>query len=406
MLQIPFTDAKLEKLLRENANVNTTINRKLSAASGPTLNRAPAVNERYFLGTYHRLTKVVDIRASPMVGAGVGGWKDGVMWSEPPICQILRPLQHVISVGEHNIEIVDWKSAALRQRLTVDPSCSFRILCAHHGHTLLSVDKKKVGSVLYWMRESSTAPRQPGSILSAVKIANEPRNLLDRLQSPVNNGNMPTLKTPVSMESSMEDFTISDRSAQQDKEADAMSIGTVTSENESEFHQQPNHLNNPRGPNPILRPSHLMMPYSGPPPRMYIGDQSPSRPQYRNMGSMPRYDIRFRPNPNYQGPHHQPRPFYSMSESGAPVSMHRPPPQQRPRPDGQYQMHPIQQYPRHQIRPMEVGDPRIRPRPAYRPRPDYDSINGRSNFSLSPESRFRQVNNTQNPASDPRNRYT
>ncbi|KAJ3344609.1 hypothetical protein HDU91_000164, partial [Kappamyces sp. JEL0680] len=126
--QIPYSDAKLEQLLRESSK----------ALGGPTLARlSVTMSERYFLGTYHRLTKVVDAKAHPMVGAGVGGWKDGVMWSEPPVLQILRPLQHVMSCGKNNIEIVEWKTASLKQRLSLDPGSSFKVLAQRHGYTLV-----------------------------------------------------------------------------------------------------------------------------------------------------------------------------------------------------------------------------------------------------------------------------
>jgi hypothetical protein len=199
MLQIPFTDSKLEQLLRENGKASQTTNRKLAAVTGPTLKRGQSMTDRYFLGTYHRLTKVVDEKGYPMIGTGVGGWKDGVMWSEPPIIQILRPLQHVMSCGRNNIEIVDWKSAILKQRLTVEEGSSFRFLCPKHGATLLVVDKKKKGSMLYWMRESSPPPRQSGSILSTVMNESEPVNLLETTRESL--GNTSLQATPVKMTS-------------------------------------------------------------------------------------------------------------------------------------------------------------------------------------------------------------
>jgi serine/threonine protein kinase len=180
LLQIPYSDAKLEQLLRENTKASATTNRKLAAVAGPTLKRGPTMTDRYYLGTYHRLTIVVDEKGHPMIGAGVGGWKDGVMWSEAPVLQILRPLQHVISVGKNNIEIVDWKSAVLKQRLTIDENSSFRFLCLKHGSTLLVVDKKRKGSMLYWMREASPPPRQAGSILGNIMKENAPVNLLEQ----------------------------------------------------------------------------------------------------------------------------------------------------------------------------------------------------------------------------------
>ena len=172
--QIPFSDSKLEQLLRQTSKSGTIAGSRKNAAlamGGPTLARPSHsnVDDRYFLATYDRLTKVVDQKAHPMIGAGVGGWKDGVMWSEPPITQVLRPLQNVISVGQTNVEIVDWKSALLRQRLSLnDPTASFKVLANRHGYTLIGVEKKKKGVMIYWMREKSPPPRPPGELLKRI----------------------------------------------------------------------------------------------------------------------------------------------------------------------------------------------------------------------------------------------
>ena len=180
--QIPFPDSKLEQLLRESSK--GTSNRKLAAISGPTLTRSKVtMSERYFLGTYNKLTKVVDANGYPMIGAGVGGWKDGVMWSEPPIKQILRPLQHVMSTGRNTLEIVEWKTASLKQRLTLDESSSFKILSSVHGYTLLGVEKKKKGVMIYWMRESSPSPRAPGDLMK--KIQSEMSRPVEVLTKPL-----------------------------------------------------------------------------------------------------------------------------------------------------------------------------------------------------------------------------
>lgn len=165
--QIPFSDAKLEVMLKE-ATAKGTMSRKLAALSGPTLNRQSAITERYFLATFSRLTRVVDAAMMPQMGAGVGGWKDGVMWSEPPITQILRPLQHVMSIGKTNIEIVEWKTAALRQRLSVDSTSSFKLLSSRHGYILVAVERKKKGFMIYWMRESSEKPRPAGELMKKI----------------------------------------------------------------------------------------------------------------------------------------------------------------------------------------------------------------------------------------------
>jgi hypothetical protein len=395
MVQIPFTDAKLEALLRDNASINTTVNRKLAAISGPTLKRAHTI-ERYFLGTYHRLTKVVDYNSNPMVGAGVGGWKDGVMWSEPPSCQILRPLQHVISVGNNNIEIVDWKSAALRQRMTVDGTASFRTLSSSHGHTLMAVDKKRVGSVLYWMRESSSPPREPGMVLSNILKANAPKNILeardtaneappgDEIQLQQQMAGLDIDRHPVATKNSTRpppsdvgstahsmnysghvdpynngggpshveyyDGSSYQSSAYGDGSVVSSLAGNEYSQNNYEYQRQPS-FEDPR-----------YHPSQAPPPRMMM-PVDPRREQ------MPNYDPRYRPRPQYDprmvANQQQYGTMQSMSSVGGPG---RPPmgymnsaPRPRPPPAG-YQGQPLP-------RPIYVGDPRLRPRPGQFPDP-------------------------------------
>jgi hypothetical protein len=102
-LQIPI---KKEVTVLDNRN------QKISMITGKSRKKSvDVVAETYFLGTYERLTKVVDRNPSPMIGDGVCGWKEGVLWTEAPLCQILRPLEHVINCGKNMIEIVEWKSA-------------------------------------------------------------------------------------------------------------------------------------------------------------------------------------------------------------------------------------------------------------------------------------------------------
>ncbi|KAJ3311913.1 hypothetical protein HDV04_003521 [Boothiomyces sp. JEL0838] len=187
ILQIPYSDAKLSEVLRENARASGTSIRKLAAVNGPTLKRQPTMQQRYFLGTYHRMTKVVDENGHPMVGASVGGWQKGVVWSDPPVEQILRPLQTVASVGKNNIEIVDWKSAELRQRLTVGSSGTFKVFSNKHGQTLIGVEKKKQGILLYWMRESSEPPRVVGALLAKIIMEQQPQGYDLKAQSPITN---------------------------------------------------------------------------------------------------------------------------------------------------------------------------------------------------------------------------
>jgi hypothetical protein len=145
-----------------------TVNRKIEAVTSHTIinNREPS--NRYFLGTFSRVTKVVDSVGVPVTSSGVGGWQNGVIWTEPPINVILRPNCHVISVGKNTIEIVDWKTADLRQRFHVDSTGSLSFLNTSHGTTILSIVKKK-NSCIYFMKESTTSPRLPGELLKVIK---------------------------------------------------------------------------------------------------------------------------------------------------------------------------------------------------------------------------------------------
>lgn len=155
-VQIPFSRQKLDELVQNANRIQNTVSRKLAAITGPGISsrQTSAVTDRFFLGTFDRMTKVVNVGGVPMMGSGVGGWRDGVKWTEQPNEIILRPLQHVMAVGPHVIEIVDWKSAELRQRLTIDPACSVRVLNSSPGRTIFAVDRKKKGTTFFLMKES------------------------------------------------------------------------------------------------------------------------------------------------------------------------------------------------------------------------------------------------------------
>eukprot|EP00842_Homolaphlyctis_polyrhiza_P001001 jgi/Hompol1/1901/HPOL_004992-RA len=114
-VQIPLSKARLEELVRNHVRPGNTVNRKIVAVTGPSHLKSGTgpQSDRYFLATYDRITKVTDGSGQPQMGSGVGGWKDGVIWTEAPIDMVLRPLEHVISMGANTIEIVDWKSARL-----------------------------------------------------------------------------------------------------------------------------------------------------------------------------------------------------------------------------------------------------------------------------------------------------
>jgi len=143
--QLPFSELRLAELRAANAKSSGTINKKLVAVSSRGGGVSPEVEgERYFLSTFHRHTRVTDIDAQPMLGSGVGGWKDGVTWSEPPIELVLRPVDYVVGIGRSGIEVVDWKTAMPLQKLEVGiPGCSIRVLCSRAGGLVVCVDRKK-----------------------------------------------------------------------------------------------------------------------------------------------------------------------------------------------------------------------------------------------------------------------
>ncbi|KAJ3206148.1 hypothetical protein HDU67_008357 [Dinochytrium kinnereticum] len=170
--QIPFSDAK-RKELRTLSRPTTTINRKLAAVHGPHANQSARV-DRYFLATYHRLTRVVDLSSQPMMGSGVGGWKDGVTWLEPPTDFILRPIDHVVAMGKNSIEVADWRSAQIQQVLKIDSGATLKAVSTGEGSFLVLVERRK-GCVLYLMKEKvkekvSLDPPTAESKLEAEKL--------------------------------------------------------------------------------------------------------------------------------------------------------------------------------------------------------------------------------------------
>ncbi|KAJ3386057.1 hypothetical protein HDU84_001825 [Entophlyctis sp. JEL0112] len=166
--QIPFSDAKRSEL-KSLSRPNSTVNRKLVAVTGAG-NIATAVVDRYFLATYHRLTRVVDIWSQPMMGSGVGGWKDGVTWTEPPNQIVMRPVDQVIAVGRQCIEVADWRSAQLLQTLRVDASASIRVLNDYPGSFLTVIDQGRRGSVLYHMKEKQKDQEKTGEVTSTPAV--------------------------------------------------------------------------------------------------------------------------------------------------------------------------------------------------------------------------------------------
>ncbi|KAJ3264353.1 hypothetical protein HDU77_008785 [Chytriomyces hyalinus] len=168
--QIPFSEAKRNEL-KSMSRPNNTVNRKLLAVTGPGSAGSTSV-DRYFLATFHRLTRVVDIASQPMMGSGVGGWKDGVTWMEPPTQLVMRPVDQVIAVGKQTMEVADWRSAQILQVLKVDSSATIKILSDTPGSLLAAIDRGRKGTVVYYMKEK---PKQA----SAGSPASERKNSVE-----------------------------------------------------------------------------------------------------------------------------------------------------------------------------------------------------------------------------------
>ncbi|KAJ3222534.1 hypothetical protein HK099_002207 [Clydaea vesicula] len=160
--QIPFSDSKLKEL-RELSEKSGTINKKLLAVGGNTPKTNQVVGDRYFLATYDCHTRVTDIDAQPMIGSGVGGWKSGVTWQEPPIDLILRPIDFVIAIGKQSCQVVDWKSASLVQEFTLDKEGIAKLICDKRGGILCSVERKKRGTVVFKVYEPNVSLNKGGA---------------------------------------------------------------------------------------------------------------------------------------------------------------------------------------------------------------------------------------------------
>lgn len=158
--QIPFHDVKRVALRAAASSGSNTVNRKLAAVAGKLM--VDATNggnqDRFFLSTYHSHTKVVDITAQPITGAEVGGWKNGVTWPDAPSDLVLRSMDYVISICKNTIVIADWITAQVIQEFKLEDSASMRVIGTKSGAVIVCVDRKKKGSVVYYLREPPVKP--------------------------------------------------------------------------------------------------------------------------------------------------------------------------------------------------------------------------------------------------------
>lgn len=181
--QIPFSESRRASIKASAASASSTVNRKLAAVTGKADLSTKAL-DRYFLSTYHSHTRVVDITAQPMVGSGVGGWKDGVSWPEPPQDIVLQAADYVLSIGKNNITAVDWKSANAIQSFSLDAGGALRVLSPKSGSLLVSVDRRKKGSVVYFLLE----PGREGVVSQQQQQQLQPQRANSGIMSSGSNG--------------------------------------------------------------------------------------------------------------------------------------------------------------------------------------------------------------------------
>ena len=168
--QIPFSSVK-EQELRDISAVVVTVNRKLTAASGPTLKR-PFNHEvdRFFLGTFDRYTRVTDLRGQPLVGSGAGGWKDGVLWEESINQLILRPTTDVVGLTDSYIQVFDWNSATCKQKVAFPGSVKLQLLSDRPGGIIVIAARKRKSPVVYWLKEKMQPMRYKRLIAKPTKL--------------------------------------------------------------------------------------------------------------------------------------------------------------------------------------------------------------------------------------------
>jgi hypothetical protein len=149
--QIPFSDVKKAEIQASYKPANTI--KKLAAVVGHSHSYLALNSARYFLGTYHEMTRILDLSGQPVSGSGVGAWKDGVLWRDCPRTLILRSSEHVVAVEKKFIEVVDWKSAKTLQVLAIDNHATLRHLTSKSNSFLVLAERKKKGCQLFCIKE-------------------------------------------------------------------------------------------------------------------------------------------------------------------------------------------------------------------------------------------------------------
>lgn len=164
-IQIPFSPEQ-KKLLQGTIRPMGTINKKLMAAVGPTINRQKksTVDTRTFLATFGAVSRVVDIMGRPIstlqygfgnpngdFGSGYGiRWVDG-----PPKETIIIENKFVLSVGQNSLEVAVWRTGEVVQVLR--HVNSIKLLQTTENGIYLYIGKKKRGGFIYKLEETAQA---------------------------------------------------------------------------------------------------------------------------------------------------------------------------------------------------------------------------------------------------------
>lgn len=106
--------------------------------------------QRHFLGTFNRVTKVCTMSGQVVMNEP---YLTQCTWQEPPDRLIIRPDHYLIGIGKQCIECIDWKSCESKQILRTKDGTSLRVLMERSGFILCIAEKRKVGSVLYLLKE-------------------------------------------------------------------------------------------------------------------------------------------------------------------------------------------------------------------------------------------------------------
>jgi len=173
-VQVPFS-AEQKKSLQGTIRPMGTINKKLMAAVGPTINRQKksSVDSRIFLATFGAVSRVVDVIGRPIstIQHGFGnpngdfGSGYGIRWVYgPPKETIIIENKFVLSISNNSLEVAVWRTGEVVQVLR--HVNSIKLLQTTDDGVYIFVGKKKKGGFIYKLEETAqakalTAQNQP-----------------------------------------------------------------------------------------------------------------------------------------------------------------------------------------------------------------------------------------------------